>query len=73
MELTSNENDIILDYHLGSGTTAAVTLNKRQCIGIEQLDYAENDSVIRLQNVINGDQSGISKSVNWQGGGSLFI
>ena len=44
---------------------------KRQYIGIEQLDYGENDSVVRLQNVINGDQSGISKSVNWQGGGSF--
>ena len=41
----------------------------RQYIGIEQLDYGENDSVVRLQNVINGDQTGISKSVNWQGGG----
>jgi len=72
LELTSNENDIILDYHLGSGTTAAVAHKmKRQYIGIEQLDYAENDSVIRLQNVINSDQSGISKSVNWQGGGSF--
>ena len=38
----------------------------RQYIGIEQLDYGENDSVVRLKNVINGDHSGISKSVNWQ-------
>ena len=43
----------------------------RQYIGIEQLDYGENDSVVRLQNVINGDTTGISKSVNWQGGGSF--
>lgn len=43
----------------------------RQYIGIEQLDYGENDSDVRLQNVINGDQSGISKSVGWQGGGSF--
>lgn len=72
MELTSNENDIVLDYHLGSGTTAAVS-HKMKCqyIGIEQLDYNENDSVIRLKNVINGEQSGISKTVNWQGGGSF--
>ena len=43
----------------------------RQYISVEQLDYGENDSTVRLQNVINGDQSGISKSVNWQGGGSF--
>jgi adenine-specific DNA-methyltransferase len=69
--ITTNE-DIVLDYHLGSGTTAAVAHKmKRQYIGIEQLDYGENDSIIRLQNVINGDQTGISKTVNWQGGGEF--
>ena len=68
----SEENDIILGYHLGSGTTAAVAHKmNRQYIGIEQLDYGENDSVVRLQNVINGDQTGISKTVDWQGGGSF--
>lgn len=71
-EMSTNESDIILDYHLGSGTTAAVAHKmNRQYIGIEQLDYGENDSIIRLKNVINGDQSGISKSVDWQGGGSF--
>ena len=70
--MTTSENDIVLDYHLGSGTTAAVAhkLNRRY-IGIEQLDYGDNDSVVRLQNVINGDPTGISKSVNWNGGGSF--
>jgi len=68
---TSN-SEIVLDYHLGSGTTAAVAHKMgRQYIGVEQLDYGENDSVVRLKNVINGDQSGISESVNWQGGGSF--
>lgn len=72
IEMATEESDLVLDYHLGSGTTAAVAHKiNRQYIGIEQLDYGENDSVIRLQNVINGDQSGISKSVNWQGGGSF--
>ncbi len=72
LDLSTSDSDIILDYHLGSGTTAAVAHKmKRQYIGIEQLDYGENDSVVRLQNVINGDQTGISKSVNWQGGGSF--
>lgn len=73
LESITEENDIVLDYHLGSGTTAAVAHKmKRQYIGVEQLNYGENDSVIRLQNVINGDKTGISKSVSWQGGGSFI-
>jgi adenine-specific DNA-methyltransferase len=72
IELATNENDIILDYHLGSGTTAAVAHKMgRLFIGIEQMDYGDNDSLIRLKNVINGDSTGISKAVNWQGGGSF--
>lgn len=43
----------------------------RKYIGIEQMDYVETISIERLKNVINGDTSGISKSVNWQGGGSF--
>ena len=72
LEMTTKEGDLVLDYHLGSGTTCAVAHKmKRQYIGIEQFDYGENDSVVRLKNVINGDQSGVSKSVNWQGGGDF--
>ncbi|MDI3544776.1 MAG: adenine-specific DNA-methyltransferase [Rikenellaceae bacterium] len=73
LEISTNEKDIVLDFHVGTGTTCAVAHKMgRQYIGIEQLDYGENDSVVRLQNVINGDQSGISKSVNWQGGGDFI-
>ena len=69
INIFTNENDIVLDYHLGSGTTAAVAHKMgRQYIGIEQLDYGDNDSVKRLQNVLMGEQSGISKSIGWQGG-----
>ncbi|BAP30664.1 truncated type III restriction-modification system [Chryseobacterium sp. StRB126] len=73
IELATNENDIILDYHLGSGTTAS-TAHKmnRQYIGIEQMDYIETVAVERLKKVIDGEQGGISKSVNWQGGGSFI-
>ena len=72
IELSTSENDIILDYHLGSGTTAAVSHKmNRQYIGVEQLDYGVNDGVVRLQNVLNGDTTGISKVVNWKGGGSF--
>ena len=73
LDMATDKNDIILDYHLGSGTTCAVAHKMgRQYIGIEQLDYGENDSVVRLKNVINGDQSGISKPLNWQGGGAFI-
>jgi adenine-specific DNA-methyltransferase len=72
IEMASNEGDIILDYHLGSGTTAATAhkLN-RKYIGVEQLNYGENDCVSRLKKVILGDNSGISKLIKWQGGGSF--
>lgn len=72
LEIASNSSDIILDYHLGSGTTAAVAHKmNRQYIGVEQMDYIKTVSVERLKKVIEGEQGGISKSVNWQGGGSF--
>ena len=72
IELTTNEKDIVLDFFMGSATTQAVAhkLN-RQYIGIEQMEYINSISVPRLQNVIGGEQSGISKSIGWQGGGSF--
>lgn len=70
---TSEDNDIVLDYHLGSGTTCAVAHKmNRQYIGIEQLDYDENDASVRLKNVIEGDKTGVSTALNWQGGGSFI-
>lgn len=72
LEIASNSSDIILDYHLGSGTTAAVAHKmNRQYIGVEQMDYIKTVSVERLKKVIEGEQGGISKSVDWQGGGSF--
>lgn len=73
IEISTLENDIVLDYHFGSGTTAT-TAHKmnRQYIGIEQMDYIETVAVERLKKVIDGEQGGISKSVNWQGGGSFI-
>ncbi len=102
IELATKENDIVLDYHLGSGTTAS-TAHKmgRQYIGIEQMDYIETVAVERLEKVIGKkvsvtkekinqsklnlvaeeqsdyyrceyDKGGISKNVNWKGGGSFI-
>lgn len=87
LKMVTKEDDLVLDYHIGSGTTAA-TCHKlyRQYIGIEQMDYIKNISVERLKKVIGKrtkpkgelleklefDEGGISKSVNWQGGGSFI-
>jgi len=73
IEMSTEKDDIVLDYHLGSGTTAAVAHKiGRQYIGIEQMDYIETIAVERLKKVIDGEQGGISKSVNWQGGGDFI-
>lgn len=62
-----------MDYHLGTGTTCAVAHKMGlQYIGLEQLDYGNDDCTVRLANVIKGEQGGISKDVNWQGGGSFI-
>ena len=72
IEVCTNEGDIVLDFFVGSGTTQAVALKmKRKFIGVEQMNYINSVSIERLQQVINGEQGGISKSVNWQGGGSF--
>ena len=72
IELSSSESDIVLDYHLGSGTTAAVAHKmNRQYIGVEQMDYIDTVTVERLKKVIEGEQGGISKLENWHGGGSF--
>ena len=73
IELSSSENDIILDSFLGSGTTAAVAHKMgRKYIGVEMGNHAYTHCAKRLQMVIDGtDQGGISKEVNWQGGGGF--
>ena len=72
LNISTNKNDIVLDFFMGSGTTQAVAHKmNRQYIGIEQMDYIETVSVERLKKVIEGEQGGISKDVEWQGGGSF--
>jgi adenine-specific DNA-methyltransferase len=72
IKAVTDEDDIIVDYHLGSGTTSATAHKmQRQYIGIEQMDYIENVAVERLKKVIEGEQGGISKSIDWKGGGSF--
>ena len=72
LEISTEERDLVLDFHLGSGTTAAVAHKmNRQYIGIEQMEYIESVTVERMKKVITGEQGGISKDVNWQGGGEF--
>ena len=72
INMSTNRGDIVMDFFAGTGTTCAVAHKMgRQYIGIEQLDYGENSAVVRLKNVINGDQTGISKSVGWKNGGDF--
>lgn len=66
------KGNIVLDFHIGSGSSIAVAHKLEvQYIGIEQMQSQIDLSLARLNNVINGDSTGISKSVNWQGGGSF--
>lgn len=72
IHIGSNENDIVLDFHLGSGTTCAVAHKMgRRYIGIEQMDYISEITIPRLEKVIEGEQGGISKDVKWVSGGSF--
>ncbi len=70
IEMCTSEGDWVLDSFLGSGTTAATAhkLN-RKWIGIEMGEQAYSHCKVRLDNVINGEQGGISKEISWQGGG----
>lgn len=68
--IATNPGDLVLDSFLGSGTTAAVAHKMgRRYIGIELGDHCYTHCKPRLDKVIGGEQGGISKTVNWQGGG----
>ena len=74
IEATSNPNDIILDFFCGSGTTLSTAhKSKRKWIGVEMGNYFENITLARIKEVLAGkgnhEPCGISKGVNWQGGG----
>ena len=72
IQSSTNENDIILDFFAGSGTTAAVAMKmNRQFIAIEQMDYIETITKERLKKVIEGEQGGVSRALGWQGGGEF--
>ncbi|MGW7811082.1 DNA methyltransferase [Staphylococcus xylosus] len=72
LEMCTEKGDLVLDFFLGSGTTAATCLKmERQFIGIEQIDSQISIEIDRLKDVVDGKKSGISKELEWQGGGSF--
>ena len=72
IKMITKEGDIVLDFFLGSGTTAAVAHKmSRQYLGCEQINSQIVLANSRLSNVINGDNTGVSNAVNWHGGGSF--
>lgn len=71
-EIATNPGDLVLDSFLGSGTTAAVAHKMgRRYIGIEMGEHAVTHCIPRMTKVIEGEQGGISKAINWQGGGGF--
>ena len=72
LHIATNPGDLVLDSFLGSGTTAAVAHKMgRRYIDIEMGEHARTHCLPRLQKVIAGEQGGISKAVDWQGGGGV--
>lgn len=68
----SNQNSVVLDYHLGSGTTIA-TAHKlgRKWLGVEMGEHFYKVIIPRMKKVIGGFASGISKEVEFKGGGAF--
>jgi adenine-specific DNA-methyltransferase len=72
LKIATDEFDLVLDAYLGSGTTAAVAHKmNRSYIGIEEGEHAISHCSERLKQVIDGESGGISKDVNWNGGGGF--
>lgn len=73
IEMTTEQNDILMDYFAGSGTTGAVAHKMgRKWIMVEvKENMIKEKALTRMKNVVNGDQTGISKEVGWKGGGGF--
>lgn len=70
MATSDDPNEIVMDFFSGSGTSLAVAQKMgKKWIGIEFGEHFEDITLRRLKNVINGDSTGVSKVLNWSGGG----
>lgn len=73
LEAHTKRGDIILDFFSGTGTTASVAQKiGRRWIMVEQINDQVNKQIKRLRNTLKGDKIGISKAVNWKGGGDFI-
>ena len=72
LDIATEEDDIVMDAYLGSGTTTAVAhkMNRRY-VGIEIGSHTHDIAVSRMRMVIEGEQGGVSKELNWNGGGGF--
>lgn len=72
LDSVTQEGDLVMDFFAGSGTTLAVAHKmNRRWVGIEQMDYIKTITKERLKKVVEGEQGGISKAVNFVGGGEF--
>lgn len=72
LQISTNPGDVVLDPYLGSATTAAVAHKTgRTYIGIENGAHIKSHCFHRLRRVVEGENGGISRAVNWQGGGGF--
>jgi hypothetical protein len=70
LESSANSKDIVLDFYLGSGTTASTAhKTNKKWIGIELGEHFNTIVLPRMKRVLAGDDAGISKAVDWKGGG----
>lgn len=73
IHIATNPGDLVLDSFAGSGTTGAVAHKMgRRWIMVELGEHCHTHIIPRLKKVIDGeDPGGITKAVNWQGGGGF--
>lgn len=70
LHIATNPGDLVLDAFIGTGTTCAVAHKmNRRWIGIEMGEQCYEFCETRMKLVVDGEQGGISRNYNWQGGG----
>jgi adenine-specific DNA-methyltransferase len=74
IEMGSDEGELVADFFVGSGTTAAVAQKmKRRWIGVESAAFFNTKTVTRMKNVLYGESRGVSDQFGWKGGGMFKI
>lgn len=74
IEMATDEDDIVLDFFCGSGTTSAVAQKmRRKWIAVDSASYFWDKAVLRMKNVVFGEQRGVSKAFGWGGGGAISV